>query len=199
METQLVILGCLIALIACLAIRVQTMSSEICWIRSKLLAHDGGYTPDDDEYAPDTIVGHNRRQASDSSRSAKAATYDQGAGVGDPRQMVASILGTAMPKALMSAAPGEDDIRDNFDEIDDDFGDDRQDATAVEHMRQLAFLQLTRQPVYDTDDGDERRITEVSPEASDLHAAEDVDERVSSSDDDDDVSSIELEDEAPPE
>ena len=174
MRMQLLILGCIIALIAIVAIRIHLMSTEIDWIRARLL--EQAALPPTIEEQRSQMGGTRkapRKDAQESEENSDDESSDDDDVVGAPSemkparimpkthdQMVASLLG--------SVVNGGMDVRDRFDEIDDEAEDE-----LVETLRNSIPIPAQNRV--------DNRIEELTME-----------ERSS------DAGSIELEDEGPP-
>ena len=134
MRMQLLILGCIIALIAILAIRIHLMSTEIDWIRARVL-EQAALPPTTGEQRPQMV--ETRKMPRNNAQNASEEDSDDESSDDDdlpvhpsemrlnptrimpktPDQMVASLLG--------SVVNGGMDVRDRFDEIDDEAEDEQ--------------------------------------------------------------------------
>ena len=221
MNTQLVILGCIITLIVCLAIRVHMMHSEINWIRSKLVTlaanEDGGTGGEEEnEYAEIDPVGRSLPHRVPQSMESNAAYVPI-----NPRDMVASVLGRGVPPPMAGVdnptkqmKPLRDNIPKSIEmptqnrtenhssigdyEIRDEFDDD-DDAERRGLFEHISFVRTHIPYIQDPPPRDEERITEVEHPAdmlSDEAISDHESDRESDRESDD---SILLEDEEPPE
>jgi hypothetical protein len=220
MNTQLVILGCIIALIVCLAIRVHMMHSEINWIRSKLVTiatnEDGGTGGEDENECGeiDSVGGslpHSVPQRIDSNAAYVPV---------NPRDMVASVLGRRGPppmagvdnptkqvKPLRDKIPKSIEMppewTENHSSIDDyeirDEFDEDDDAERGGILEQISILRTSIPKIQDHPRHDEERIIEVDHPA-DTPPNEAISDHGSDRESDrESDDSILLEDEAPPE
>lgn len=191
MQTQLVILGCLIGLIACLAVRVHMMTSEIHWIRTKMLETTD--ERDDQRRLGEAKAPSNRGGKGTRARGPrKLAQHAFGAVGADSHverapssHMVASLIGSVVQGGLAPDVRLEADERDEFDEFDDD-----EDASALEHFHRLAGMRALEGKQTEGEYGSEElRIEDVTQSRAGNDDAASVD---------DDASSVELDEGLPP-
>lgn len=190
MDLHTIVMGCIVAFMIALAIRMHMMHSEINWLRSHLLRQ----AMKDDEAPGNSSTKHRSKSREKTSVAQSRAANDPPSMYdANPRQMVESIIGSTIPNDVRD----EDDVRDSFDDADDDDSDasvsaedeDNEDSDAMQMMKIMTMrASMSTLPAGAVDD---ERITDITPEAvAPIEGGANVD---------DDGDSILLEDEAPPE